>query len=70
MGDKRKEELKEDSENHKSSKLEMSYSTSKLLNILLSIIVVITVITHYINLVKMMKISLLMIMKMLFKIKL
>ena len=45
MGDKRKEELKEDSENHKSSKFEMSYSTSRLLNILLSIIVIITVIT-------------------------
>ena len=44
MGDRRKEEIKENSEDKK-SRNEMSYSTSRLLNILLSIIVVITVIT-------------------------
>lgn len=44
MGDRRKEEIKENSEDKK-SRNEMSYSTSRLLNVLLSIIVIITVIT-------------------------
>lgn len=44
MGDRRKEEKKENSED-RNSRNEMSYSTSRLLNVLLSIIVIITVIT-------------------------